>query len=220
MRAAIFHGTHDIRIDEVPDPRIEAPTDAIVRITRTAICGSDLWFYRGQQEYEPGSRTGHEPMGVVEEVGAEVRNVKPGDLVLAPFAISDGTCSLPSRAICGSSRTSSPPWAKNPTAPRWATRSVVCADWRGGSLRRCGRFRRRCSTPAGGSHRTGGRHDHAPRRHQQDHRPHGGAWSGDASCPGRVPGGGRFAGKRDLHGCRLHPKTLGLALCRPAPPYK
>jgi alcohol dehydrogenase len=92
MRAAVFHGTHDIRIDEVPDPRIEAPTDAIVRITRTAICGSDLWFYRGQQAYEPGSRTGHEPMGVVEEVGSEVRNLKPGDLVLAPFAISDGTC--------------------------------------------------------------------------------------------------------------------------------
>ena len=92
MRAAVFHGTEDIRIDEVPDPRIEAPTDAIVRITRTAICGSDLWFYRGQQAYEPGSRTGHEPMGIVEEVGADVRHLKPGDLVLAPFAISDGTC--------------------------------------------------------------------------------------------------------------------------------
>ena len=92
MRAAIFHDIQDIRIDEVPDPRIEKPTDAIVRITRTAVCGSDLWFYRGQQEYEPGSRTGHEPMGIVEEVGAEVRKVKPGDLVLAPFAISDGTC--------------------------------------------------------------------------------------------------------------------------------
>ena len=92
MRAAIFHGPHDIRIEEVPDPRIEAPTDAIVRITRTAICGSDLWFYRGQQAYAPGSRTGHEPMGVVEEVGPEVRNLRPGDLVLAPFAISDGSC--------------------------------------------------------------------------------------------------------------------------------
>ncbi len=92
MRAAIFHGTEDIRIDQVPDPKIEAPTDAIVRITRTAICGSDLWFYRGHQAYSPGSRTGHEPMGVVEEVGASVRTVKPGDLVLAPFAISDGTC--------------------------------------------------------------------------------------------------------------------------------
>ncbi|HEX5050976.1 MAG TPA: alcohol dehydrogenase catalytic domain-containing protein, partial [Planctomycetota bacterium] len=92
MKAAVFHGTHDIRIDDVPDPRIESPTDAIVRITRTAICGSDLWFYRGQQAYEPGARTGHEPMGIVEEVGSEVRHVRPGDLVLAPFAISDGTC--------------------------------------------------------------------------------------------------------------------------------
>lgn len=94
MRAAVFHGTRDIRIDQVPDPRIEAPTDALVRITRTAICGSDLWFYRGLQDYEIGRRTGHEPMGVVEEVGAEVTTVKPGDLVLAPFAISDGTCEL------------------------------------------------------------------------------------------------------------------------------
>lgn len=92
MKAATFHGTRDIRIDEVPDPKIENPTDAIVRITRTAICGSDLWFYRGQQDYPEGGRTGHEPMGIVEEVGSEVRTVKPGDLVLAPFAISDGTC--------------------------------------------------------------------------------------------------------------------------------
>ena len=92
MRAAIFHGKEDIRIDQVPDPEIQAPTDAIIRITRTAICGSDLWFYRGLQDYKPGSRTGHEPMGIVEEVGAEVEGLTPGDLVLAPFAISDGTC--------------------------------------------------------------------------------------------------------------------------------
>ncbi len=71
---------------------VQDPTDAIVRITHTAICGSDLWFYRGVHEYQEGWRTGHEPMGIVEEIGAEVRNVKPGDLVLAPFAISDGTC--------------------------------------------------------------------------------------------------------------------------------
>ena len=99
MRAAVFHGPHDIRIDEVPDPKLEAPTDAIVRITRTAICGSDLWFYRGQQDYAPGSRTGHEPMGVVEEVGAGVRHLRPGDLVLAPFAISDGTCEFCSAGL-------------------------------------------------------------------------------------------------------------------------
>jgi threonine dehydrogenase-like Zn-dependent dehydrogenase len=92
MKAAVFHGKKDIRIDQVPDPEIQKPTDAIVRITRTAVCGSDLWFYRGQQEYAPGGRTGHEPMGIVEEVGTEVRHLKRGDLVLAPFAISDGTC--------------------------------------------------------------------------------------------------------------------------------
>jgi alcohol dehydrogenase len=92
MRAAVFHGPRDIRVEQVPDPRIEAPTDAVLRITHTAICGSDLWFYRGQQAYEPGWRTGHEPMGVVEEVGSDVRHLRPGDLVLAPFAISDGTC--------------------------------------------------------------------------------------------------------------------------------
>ncbi len=77
MKAAIFHGKGDIRIDQVPDPKIDAPTDAIVRITRTAICGADLWFYRGQQGYTPGSRTGHELMGIVGEVGADVRRIKP-----------------------------------------------------------------------------------------------------------------------------------------------
>lgn len=92
MRAAVFHAPGDIRIDQVPDPRIEEPTDAIVRITHTAICGSDLWFYRGQMDYQPGWRVGHEPMGVVEAVGKAVRSVKPGDFVIAPFAISDGTC--------------------------------------------------------------------------------------------------------------------------------
>jgi len=92
MRAAVFHGPGDIRIEQVPDPRIQEPTDAIVRITHSAICGSDLWFYRGQSEYKPGWRVGHEPMGVVEAVGSEVRTLKPGDFVIAPFAISDGTC--------------------------------------------------------------------------------------------------------------------------------
>ena len=69
MRAAIYHNPGDIRIEHVPDPKIQKPTDAIIRITHTAICGSDLWFYRGQQPYQAGFRTGHEPMGVVEEVG-------------------------------------------------------------------------------------------------------------------------------------------------------
>ena len=92
MRATVFHGTRDVRVEDVPDPRVEQPTDAVVRITHACVCGSDLWFYRGVAQWQPGWRTGHEWMGVVEEVGSEVSTVKPGDHVLAPFAYSDGTC--------------------------------------------------------------------------------------------------------------------------------
>mgnify|MGYP006292834833 FL=1 len=75
MRAATFHGPGDIRIEERPRPEIEAPTDAVVRVTHTAVCGSDLWFYRGESDREVGSPVGHEPMGIVEEVGDDVRSV-------------------------------------------------------------------------------------------------------------------------------------------------
>ncbi|MFC7135751.1 zinc-dependent alcohol dehydrogenase family protein [Halobaculum litoreum] len=92
MRAAVFHGPGDVRVEEVDKPEIEEPTDAIVRVTHTAVCGSDLWFYRGESDREAGTGVGHEPMGVVEEVGEAVRSVDPGDRVLAPFAISCGSC--------------------------------------------------------------------------------------------------------------------------------
>jgi alcohol dehydrogenase len=92
MQAAIYRGASDIRIEDTPDPVVEAPTDAIVRITYTAICGSDLWFYRGEQDYEDGAPVGHEPMGIVEDVGEDVRHVEPGDRVFAPFWISCGEC--------------------------------------------------------------------------------------------------------------------------------
>jgi len=92
MDAAVFHGERDVRIETVPDPELEASTDAVVRITHTAVCGSDLWFYRGEREYPTPGRVGHEPMGVVEAVGEDVRSVQPGDRVLAPFAISCGEC--------------------------------------------------------------------------------------------------------------------------------
>jgi alcohol dehydrogenase len=92
MKAAVYHGAHDIRVEDIPDPSIVDARDAIVRITRAAICGSDLWFFRGVSEPAPGTRTGHEFVGVVEEVGAEVRSVRAGDAVIAPFAWSDGTC--------------------------------------------------------------------------------------------------------------------------------
>ena len=92
MRATVYYAPGDVRVENVPDPVIQQPTDAIVRITHACICGSDLWFYRGLEDWKPGWRTGHEWMGVVEDVGSEVRTVKRGDRVLAPFAFSDGTC--------------------------------------------------------------------------------------------------------------------------------
>jgi hypothetical protein len=94
VRASVLHGPGDIRVDEVPDPAIRATTDAIVRVTHACICGSDLWRYRGVVDTPQGTtvRTGHEWIGIVEEVGPEVRTVAPGDRVIAPFVFSDGTC--------------------------------------------------------------------------------------------------------------------------------
>ncbi|MFB2772222.1 zinc-dependent alcohol dehydrogenase family protein [Pelatocladus sp. BLCC-F211] len=92
MRATVYHGPGDVRVENVPDPQIQQSTDAIVRITHACICGSDLWFYRGLDNWQPGWRAGHEWMGIVEEVGSDVRNLKKGDRVLAPFAFSDGSC--------------------------------------------------------------------------------------------------------------------------------
>lgn len=93
MKALTFHGKRDVRVDEVPDPRIEQPTDAIVRITSTAICGSDLHLYEVLGMFiEEGDILGHEPMGIVEEVGSEVSQIKAGDRVVIPFNISCGEC--------------------------------------------------------------------------------------------------------------------------------
>ncbi len=93
MRAVAWHGKRDVRVDSVPDPKIEEPTDAIVKITSTAICGSDLHLYEVLGAFiDEGDILGHEPMGVVEEVGSEVRNITPGDRVVIPFNISCGQC--------------------------------------------------------------------------------------------------------------------------------
>lgn len=82
MRATVFYAPGDVRVENVPDSTIQQPTDAVVRITHACICGSDLWFYRGLEEWKPGWRTGHEWMGIVEEVGSVVQNFKKGDRVL------------------------------------------------------------------------------------------------------------------------------------------
>ncbi|MEO6413622.1 MAG: zinc-dependent alcohol dehydrogenase [Pedococcus sp.] len=93
MKALTWQGKRDVRVEEVPDPRIEAPTDAIIKVTSTAICGSDLHLYEVLGPYlTPGDVLGHEPMGIVEEVGPEVSHIKPGDRVVIPFNISCGHC--------------------------------------------------------------------------------------------------------------------------------
>ncbi|MBX5438506.1 MAG: zinc-dependent alcohol dehydrogenase family protein [Thermoflavifilum sp.] len=93
MLATVLHAPGDIRVEKVPDPQIQMPTDAIIRVIVTCICGSDLWPYRGLDQIGPeGRRIGHEAIGVVEEVGRDVHTLKPGDWVLMPFCFSDGTC--------------------------------------------------------------------------------------------------------------------------------
>jgi threonine dehydrogenase-like Zn-dependent dehydrogenase len=95
MRAVAWHGNHDVRVDTVDDPSIEQPTDAIVRITSTGICGSDLHLYEVLGAFiDPGDVLGHEPMGIVEEVGADVTHIAPGDRVVIPFNISCGHCHM------------------------------------------------------------------------------------------------------------------------------
>src|SRR5215469_4882058 len=93
MKAVVFHGVGDIRIENVPDPRIEQPTDAIVRLTASAICGTDLHMIRGTLPgMKPGTILGHEGVGVVEEVGHEVRNFQKGERVVIPSTIACGNC--------------------------------------------------------------------------------------------------------------------------------
>lgn len=91
MRAAIYAGPHAIEVGERPDPVVSASTDAVVRVTLGCVCGSDLWYYRGESPHELGP-IGHEFLGIVEDLGAEVRGLARGDLVIAPFTYCDGTC--------------------------------------------------------------------------------------------------------------------------------
>ena len=92
MRGTVLYGSKDVRFEEVPEPRIEKPTDAIIRLPLTCVCGSDLWSYRGIQSVSGPTPMGHEYCGYVEEVGSAVKSVKPGQFVIGSFAMSDNTC--------------------------------------------------------------------------------------------------------------------------------
>ncbi|PYS92298.1 MAG: IMP dehydrogenase [Acidobacteria bacterium] len=92
MRATLMYKAGDVRVENVGDASIEQPTDALIRTVRSCICGSDLWPYKDLAPTEGGARMGHEALGVVEDLGSEVSNIKKGDLVIMPFAFSDGAC--------------------------------------------------------------------------------------------------------------------------------
>src|SRR4028118_1000765 len=94
MRATVMFEAGDVRIEDVPDATIVEPTDALIRVTRACICGSDLHPYHQMERTETGTRMGHEAVGVVEDVGSQVTKINKGDLVVMPFAYSDGTCAF------------------------------------------------------------------------------------------------------------------------------
>ena len=100
MKAVTWHGRRDVRVDEVPDPQLEEPTDAIIKVTSTGLCGSDLHLYEVLGAFiDEGDILGHEPMGIVEEVGSEVKGIAPGDRVVVPFNISCGHCYMCERDL-------------------------------------------------------------------------------------------------------------------------
>jgi len=94
LRAAVLHAPGDVRVEDRPDPTIEQPTDAVIRVTAACVCGSDLWPYRGIEEVDGPAPMGHEYVGVVEEVGSDVRTLEPGQFVVGSFFASDNTCEI------------------------------------------------------------------------------------------------------------------------------
>jgi glutathione-independent formaldehyde dehydrogenase len=109
MKAVVYRGPRDIRVEQVPDPKIEWPTDVLVRITSTNICGSDLHMYEGRTDLEPGQVVGHENLGQVVEVGSAVRRIKKGDWVCLPFNVSCGYCRNCERGFTGFCLSMNPP---------------------------------------------------------------------------------------------------------------
>ena len=94
MRGAVIYAPGDIRLEDRADPTIEHPTDAVIRMSATSVCGSDLWDYRGINPVTQLTPMGHEYVGIVEEVGSEVTSIKPGQFVIGSFFASDNTCEI------------------------------------------------------------------------------------------------------------------------------
>ena len=127
MRATVMYGAGDVRVETVPDAHLVEPTDAVVRVMRAAICGSDLWPYKSMPPNQIGRRMGHEFIGVVGAIGADVQTLRVGQLVVAPFLVSDGTC-----AFC-----------REGMRPRVSTaRDLATRAWMPDKVRQCA-----CPTP-------------------------------------------------------------------------
>src|SRR4051812_38812498 len=118
MRGALLHAPGDIRVEERDDPRIEQPTDAIIKMSATCVCGSDLWPYRGIEQIDGPTPMGHEYVGVVEEVGSDVHIIRPGQFVVGSFWASDNTCDI-CRAATSPTAPTVCSWA--PSEPRHST---------------------------------------------------------------------------------------------------
>lgn len=184
MRATVMHKAGDVRIENVPDPVLQAPTDAVIRVTRACICGSDLWPYNDLPPTPDGRQMGHEAIGVVEEVGAEVRTVKRGQLVVMPFAFSDGTCQFCDEGL--HPRRLLRQWRRDRRRP---SRGAVHPAGGRDALRPAGRPRRRADALAPDALRRDGHR--APRRRLR------------AGAPGSpCRGGGRRGGGPVRRHCR------------------
>jgi threonine dehydrogenase-like Zn-dependent dehydrogenase len=110
MKATVIYGAGDVRVEDVPDASIKVPTDAVVRVVHSCVCGGDLWPYGSMPHSDEGRRMGHEFIGVVEDVGSDVLGVKSGGMVVAPFVWADNTCDFPTCSRARSSRAGCSTW--------------------------------------------------------------------------------------------------------------
>jgi threonine dehydrogenase-like Zn-dependent dehydrogenase len=148
MRGAVLYAPGDVRVEERDDPKIIEPTDGIVRLSATCVCGSDLWPYRGIEAVDGPSPIGHEYAGIVQEVGSQVTNIRPGQFVVGSFFASDNTCELcqagyqsscinkePIGAIGAQAESLRVPWPTAPWSPprRFRPTTWSRASWRPGS---------------------------------------------------------------------------------------
>ena len=148
MKALCWHGTGDVRVDNVPDPKIEDPRDAIIKITASGICGSDLHLFDGfMPTMETGDILGHEPMGEVVEVGSGVTNLKKGDRVVVPFTIACGSCFFCKKTAVLAAATTRTRTPRSP-ARRWAIRPRACSASRTCSAASPAARRSTCACPS------------------------------------------------------------------------